>query len=86
MPSKIKAVIVKLEKQRRALDQAIAALRGIEARIAIKTDPPGSFDDHEKNLIVNTLKETGGNRSEAARILRIGRDRLRYKMTKYKLL
>jgi DNA-binding protein Fis len=31
------------------------------------------------------LERAGGNQSEAARMLRISRDRLRYKMSKYDL-
>ncbi len=46
---------------------------------------PISFDDHEKGLLAEALERSGGNQSEAARILRISRDRLRYKMAKYNL-
>jgi len=44
-----------------------------------------SFDEHEKGLLANALERAGGNQSEAARMLRISRDRLRYKMAKYDL-
>ena len=44
-----------------------------------------SFDEHEKGLLASALERAGGNQSEAARILRISRDRLRYKMGKYDL-
>jgi DNA-binding NtrC family response regulator len=44
-----------------------------------------SFDEHEKGLLADALERTGGNQSEAARMLRISRDRLRYKMAKYDL-
>jgi DNA-binding NtrC family response regulator len=44
-----------------------------------------SFDEHEKGLLANALERAGGNQSEAARMLRISRDRLRYKMGKYNL-
>jgi len=44
-----------------------------------------SFDDHEKGLLADALERAGGNQSEAARLLRISRDRLRYKMAKYNL-
>ena len=46
---------------------------------------PGSFEDHEKQLLADALERAGGNQSEAARILRISRDRMRYKMAKYNL-
>jgi DNA-binding NtrC family response regulator len=44
-----------------------------------------SFDEHEKGLLADALERAGGNQSEAARLLRISRDRLRYKMAKYNL-
>ncbi len=44
-----------------------------------------SLDEQEKRLLVAALEKAGGNQSEAARILRIGRDRLRYKIAKYNL-
>ena len=44
-----------------------------------------SFDDHEKGLLADALERANGNQSEAARMLRISRDRLRYKMAKYNL-
>lgn len=42
-----------------------------------------SFETHEKRLLADALERAGGNQSEAARILRISRDRMRYKMAKY---
>ncbi len=47
---------------------------------------PVSFEEHEKQLLTSALEKAGGNQSEAARTLRIGRDALRYKMKKYGLL
>ena len=44
-----------------------------------------SLEDHEKELLVDALERAAGNQSEAARILRISRDRMRYKMAKYNL-
>jgi DNA-binding NtrC family response regulator len=44
-----------------------------------------SFEDHEKDLLVNALEKTAGNQSQAARILKISRDRMRYKMAKYNI-
>ena len=44
-----------------------------------------SFDSHEKELLAEALEKAGGNQSEAARILRISRDRMRYKMAKHNL-
>jgi DNA-binding NtrC family response regulator len=45
-----------------------------------------SLEEHEKQLVMNALKEAGGNQSKAARQLHIGRDALRYKMKKFGLL
>ena len=45
-----------------------------------------SFEEHEKQLLVQALTQAGGNQSKAARQLRIGRDALRYKMKKYGML
>jgi DNA-binding NtrC family response regulator len=49
--------------------------------------PPGdpSLEDHERELLADALARANGNQSEAARILRISRDRMRYKMAKYNL-
>lgn len=48
-------------------------------------DSAVSFDEHEKGLLADALERASGNQSEAARMLRISRDRLRYKMAKYNL-
>ena len=47
--------------------------------------PAGVLEDQERRLIVKALETTGGNQSKAARLLRIGRDALRYKVKKYGL-
>jgi DNA-binding NtrC family response regulator len=46
---------------------------------------PQSFEEHERHLIADALARSGGNQSEAARMLRIGRDALRYKIKKHHL-
>jgi DNA-binding NtrC family response regulator len=43
------------------------------------------LEDTERRLISDALAKASGNQSEAARLLRIGRDALRYKMKKYGL-
>ena len=48
-------------------------------------DSSGSFEEREKWLLADALEQAGGNQSDAARILRISRDRMRYKMAKYNL-
>ena len=48
--------------------------------------PPSTLDsieEQERLLVRRALEEANGNQSQAARILRIGRDALRYKMKKY---
>lgn len=42
-----------------------------------------SIEEQERLLVRRALEEANGNQSQAARILRIGRDALRYKMKKY---
>lgn len=50
-------------------------------------ESPGStLQDTERRLIMDALAKTSGNQSEAARLLRIGRDALRYKMRKHGLV
>ena len=49
------------------------------------SDSTASLEDHEKALLMDALLRSGGNQSEAARILKISRDRMRYKMAKYDL-
>jgi len=44
-----------------------------------------SLEDQERRLVVQALETAGGNQSQAARLLRIGRDALRYKVKKYGL-
>jgi transcriptional regulator with PAS, ATPase and Fis domain len=45
-----------------------------------------SLEEHEKRLVMNALEQAGGNQSQAARQLHIGRDALRYKMKKFGLM
>lgn len=44
-----------------------------------------SLEDNEKQLLTRALEKTGGNQTQAARLLRITRDTLRYKMKKFNL-
>jgi DNA-binding NtrC family response regulator len=41
------------------------------------------LEEQERLLIVRAMQAAGGNQSQAARLLRIGRDALRYKLKKY---
>jgi DNA-binding NtrC family response regulator len=47
--------------------------------------PADALEGQERLLIVQALEKAGGNQTHAARILRISRDRLRYKLKKYHL-
>jgi DNA-binding NtrC family response regulator len=44
-----------------------------------------SLADQERRLVVQALENTEGNQTQAARLLRITRDTLRYKMKKFNL-
>ena len=44
-----------------------------------------SLVEQERRLLVQALERTGGNQTQAARLLRITRDTLRYKMKKFNL-
>ena len=46
---------------------------------------PDAIEEQERLLVRRAMEAAGGNQSEAARILRIGRDALRYKLKKYRL-
>jgi len=44
-----------------------------------------SLEDNKRSLLVRALEKTNGNQTQAARLLRITRDTLRYKMKKFNL-
>ena len=48
-----------------------------------ETDALPSLDEQERRLVLEALSQSNGNQSEAARLLKIGRDALRYKMKKF---
>jgi len=52
---------------------------------ALPPAPPATVREAEKDLIVRTLKETGGNRSEAARRMGMSRRTLHRKLHEYQL-
>jgi len=58
------------------------------APVAVEPAPPaelGSLEDHERRLLTEALTKSNGNQSGAARLLRISRDTLRYRMKKHGL-
>jgi len=69
------------------------AVRGTGSSFASTTGgPPPAFTgeamslvEQERRLLVQALEKTGGNQTQAARLLRITRDTLRYKMKKFNL-
>jgi transcriptional regulator with PAS, ATPase and Fis domain len=48
-------------------------------------EAPSALAEQERRLLEEALRASGGNQSEAARRLKIGRDALRYKMKRYEL-
>jgi DNA-binding NtrC family response regulator len=52
---------------------------------SIETGDSQSLDAHERLLLVDAMQRSNGNQSQAARLLRIGRDALRYKLKKHGL-
>ncbi len=67
-------------------DRAAGSIAGAEPdAVNAPRDGSVSLEDHERRLIAQALETAGGNQSQAARLLRIGRDALRYKLKKYNL-
>jgi two-component system, NtrC family, response regulator AtoC len=61
---------------------------GSVAALPMTVDVPAdglSLEDNERSLLVRALEKTSGNQTQAARLLRITRDTLRYKMKKFNL-
>ena len=70
-----------------AIRSAEAVVIAEPAAVGVASAPNDgmSLADQEKRLLVQALAKTGGNQTQAARILRITRDTLRYKMKKFNL-
>jgi transcriptional regulator with PAS, ATPase and Fis domain len=71
-----------------SLPIAITRPDGQPAAAAPRTEIPTeglSLEDNERMLLARALEKTGGNQTQAARLLRITRDTLRYKMKKFNL-
>jgi len=58
---------------------------GEAAAAAENASGVATLEDQERHLIMRAMQSAGGNQSEAARLLRIGRDALRYKLKKHNL-
>lgn len=53
--------------------------------VSIILNPKKAVEETERNIIIKALKKTGGNRTEAAKILKISRSNLYYKLNKYNI-
>ena len=67
-----------------ARPDGLGPLVGIPLGTEMPTDGL-SLEDNERSLLVRALEKTDGNQTQAARLLRITRDTLRYKMKKFNL-
>ncbi|MEE8417534.1 MAG: helix-turn-helix domain-containing protein, partial [candidate division Zixibacteria bacterium] len=66
---------------------ASSASIDMKSGVQIKIPDEGlSLEEIEKEIILSTLRSCGGNISEAARKLRIGREALRYRIKKYAIM
>jgi len=64
---------------------AAAAPMGIPMRAAAPSLEGMSLEEAEKTMLLSALEKTGWNQTQAAKLLDITRDTLRYKMKKYSL-
>jgi transcriptional regulator with PAS, ATPase and Fis domain len=67
-----------------AISRPDASALAVPASVDIPTDGL-SLEDNERSLLARALEKTNGNQTQAARLLRITRDTLRYKMKKFNL-
>jgi len=59
--------------------------RAMSAATVTMPETGMSLADHERTLLAQALQKSGGNQTQAARLLHITRDTLRYKMKKFNL-
>ncbi len=77
-----------LEESARITLQSLPALPSSQAPVttSLAIPPDGlSLADQERRLVEKALEKAGGNQTQAARLLSITRDTLRYKMKKFNL-
>lgn len=67
----------------KSLPLSIQKYHATQQELASDMDQPSSLQEAEKILILQTLKDTGGNKSEAARRLGISRKTLQNKLHRY---
>jgi two-component system response regulator AtoC len=64
--------------------ETTVSIKAVEETIRVDLPPEGAaLEEVEKGLILATLDRTDGNVTQAARLLKVGRGTLRYKMKKY---
>jgi DNA-binding NtrC family response regulator len=63
----------------------VEASSGAAPGTGAEPDKDLSLEEQERLLLISALERSGGNQSQAARLLRISRDRMRYKMSKHNL-
>ena len=64
---------------------ALDASAPVAPGLGPEPDKDLSLEEQERLLLISALERSGGNQSQAARLLRISRDRMRYKMSKHNL-
>ena len=57
----------------------------VQSPVTAFPDDGISLEENERRLLASALEKTSGNQTQAARLLRITRDTLRYKMKKFDL-
>lgn len=67
------------------LEESAAAEPPRPPALPVIPDAGLSLEENERRLIIAALEKTGGNQTQAAKLLQITRDTLRYKMKKFKL-
>ncbi|MGC8882348.1 MAG: sigma-54 interaction domain-containing protein [Bryobacteraceae bacterium] len=74
-----------LPKSIARLDGSAAAEPSRPVAVPAIPDTGLSLEENERRLILAALERTGGNQTQAAKLLQITRDTLRYKMKKFQL-
>jgi len=69
----------------RGTSEGAALPVGAGSRASQEPHDAQSLEAHERMLLIDAMQRSNGNQSQAARLLRIGRDALRYKLKKHEL-
>lgn len=65
--------------------ESAPAAQPVQSALTPLPDPGLGLEENERRLILAALEKTGGNQTQAAKLLHITRDTLRYKMKKFQL-